>query len=192
MEEISTSDLNPGKNPPDDPTSADVRAYFHPSTLVGLRLMKPQPANPPALYAASTSRFTEVRGRLLTRPEPSASSNRTVTPRGLETNRSWGAPSSGNNTPCEQRAGSNDASFNLSPHVPSSPASSADAARTQQGREQWQRQCAISASRASVYVGAQRIWERIQTGVAPKCRIFSGEDDENIEIAMRGNEHVLL
>ena len=60
------------------------------------------------------------------------------------------------------------------------------------GQEQRQKQRAVSSERASAYVGAKRIRERIRQGEDTGSRIFSGSTDECVEIAMRGREHVQL
>ena len=46
--------------------------------------------------------------------------------------------------------------------------------------------------RGSAYLGAQKIWERINKKDAPNNRIFYQVSDEFIEIAMRGQNHVLI
>ena len=46
--------------------------------------------------------------------------------------------------------------------------------------------------RRSAYLGAQKIWERINKRDAPNKRIFYQVPDGRIEIAMGGQNHVLM
>ena len=157
----------------DGPPSADIRAYYHPTTLKVQNPVEPLSMTPPMWCASSTSSMALDRGRLTSQRSVGAMSSRSVTP---QHPRSKDGPNSSSR----------------SPRIPSPHASSSGTGRIQMGQEQWQKQCAVSSERESSYVGAQRIRDRIRQGEIPGDRIFSVSTDECVEIAMRGRDHVLL
>ena len=158
----------------DQATSSDVRAYFHPTTWTNAGLPSMYPVLPPVCYGGIPT--TQGKGRRANPMQnliPStgggegvsmSEQNRTGVAEGV----SWSEPSSGSHT-------QGSATHELN-----------------EGRRQWQKQWEISMGRGSAYVGAQRIWGRINTRSAPNNMIFYEATDDSIEIAMRGQNHVLV
>ena len=178
LEEITTANLQPESNQTNGPTSADVRAYFYPSTWSSPMRQGCFAGLPPTWYGSGIGP-RNMRAMAFHVPiSHSHMGNEKGGPRPRV------ELSSGSSTPQERVPMAEARQGATAPGAD-------DDGENIEGQVQWQKQCAVAARRLTAYADAQKIWERMQTGSAPENKVFYRAIDESIEVAMRGHDPVL-